>query len=347
MDAETGMEGRSGMNSGKRFMIATVDHMPPEWRGSVVAIGNFDGVHSGHQAVLAAARAEAAHIGAPLIMLTFEPHPRTFFRPQDPVFRLTPLAIKGAVAGATGVDGVLVMAFDAELSAMSADRFVRDILVGKLAIRHAVTGYDFHFGHKRQGTPDFLKQAGIVNEFGVTIVSEHGDEGGAVSSTRIRESLARGGVREASELLGWTWSVDGAIVHGEKRGRELGFPTANITLNPECRLRHGIYAVRFTCSDGSVHDGVASYGRRPTFDDGPALLETHLFSFSGDLYGQLALVSLVDWIRPELKFEKIADLVSRMEEDHVEATRMLERCAEMAPDPAIREFWAEHAVVRA
>ena len=329
------------MKAGQMMKVATPADIPQGLRGSVVAIGNFDGVHGGHQAVLAAARGQAAHVDAPLIMMTFEPHPRTFFMPHKPVFRLTPFEIKGAVASAIGVDGVLVMTFDADLSAMSAEAFVQDVLVDKLAIRHAVTGYDFHFGHKRQGTPDFLKEAGVLNGFGVTIVAEHGDEDGAVSSTRIREALSEGALREANDLLGWTWSTGGTIIHGEKRGRELGYPTANMALEPECRLRHGIYAARFTCADGSVHDGVASYGRRPTFDDGPALLETFLFDFDGDLYGQPALVSIVDWIRPEMKFDAVEALVEQMHDDSARTRAVLSGNTDMAPDPAIRSFWTE------
>ena len=322
-------------------IVADLAAIPKSWRNAVVAIGNFDGVHCGHQAVLAAARAQAAHIGAPLIMLTFEPHPRTYFRPQEPVFRLTPAAIKAAAAGAFGVDGVLVMSFDAELSAMSAEDFVRDILVDRLAIRHAVTGYDFHFGHRRQGTPEFLKSSGVLHQFGVTIVSEHGDEEGAVSSSRIRETLAEGAIAETNQLLGWTWSVSGTIHHGEKRGRELGYPTANMAPDPACRLRHGIYAVRFTRSDGTVHDGVASFGRRPTFDNGHPLLETYLFDFSGDLYGQAVLISLVAWIRPELKFDTVEDLISRMNDDSARTRSFLNEIQPTPIDSEIRDVWRQ------
>ncbi len=325
------------------LLLASLETMPPGWRNAVVAIGNFDGVHTGHQAVLAAARAEAARIGAPLIMMTFEPHPRTFFAPQAPIFRLTDANVKTAIACAAGVDGVLVLPFDGELSAMSAEDFVRGILLEQLAIRHAVTGYDFHFGHKRLGTPDFLKRAGAQHGFGVTIVAEHGDEGGAVSSSRIRGALADGAVGEAREMLGWTWSVAGEIRHGEKRGRALGFPTANMILDPACNLRHGIYAVHLTRRDGSVQDGVASFGRRPTFDNGPPLLETYLFDFSGDLYGQTVLVSLAGWIRPELKFDDVEALIAQMTRDSAEARACL--CGEQtAPlDNDVPRVWLQLA----
>jgi riboflavin kinase/FMN adenylyltransferase len=329
--------------AGPSPLLARFDAMPNGWRDAVVAIGNFDGVHSGHQAVLAAARAQAEHIGVPMIMLTFEPHPRTFFQPDRPLFRLTPAETKAAVASACGVDGVLVLPFDAALSATSADDFVDQILIDRLAIRHAVTGYDFHFGHKRLGTPDYLQRAGVLNGFGVTIVAEHGDESGAVSSSRIRGALTEGAVPAANQMLGWTWSVAGEIRHGEKRGRELGYPTANMSLDPACGLRHGIYAVRFIRADGTHHNGVASFGRRPTFDNGHPLLETHLFDFSGDLYGETALVSLADWIRPELKFDSVDALVTQMDDDSARARTRLGDTPAGPMDADIHRLWARIA----
>ncbi|HSM41889.1 MAG TPA: bifunctional riboflavin kinase/FAD synthetase [Afifellaceae bacterium] len=320
-------------------VLARFDALPAAWRGAVVAIGNFDGVHTGHQVVLAAAKAEAERESEPLVMLTFEPHPRTLFQPDSPVFRLTDETVKAAVACACGVDGVLVLPFDAALSAMSADDFVSRILIDRLAIRHAVTGYDFHFGHKRQGTPDFLRQAGVDRGFGVTIVAEHGDEGGAVSSSRIRDRLSDGDIAEANRMLGWAWSVSGEVLHGEKRGRDLGYPTANMTLDPACRLRHGIYAVRFTRADGTVHDGVASYGRRPMFDNGRPLLETHMFDFDGDIYGETVLATLQGWIRPEAKFESVDALVAQMHRDSAEARDCLKADPASAVDEAVRDSW--------
>lgn len=324
-------------------VLARFDAMPSEWRGAAVAIGNFDGVHTGHQAVLAAAKAEAQRASEPLVMLTFEPHPRTFFQPDSPVFRLTSETVKAAVASACGVDGVLVLPFDAALSAMSADDFVSIFLVERLAIRHAVTGYDFHFGHKRQGTPDFLRRAGEARGFGVTIVAEHGDEGGAVSSSRIRDRLADGDVAEANRMLGWAWSVSGEVLHGEKRGRDLGYPTANLALDPACRLRHGIYAVRFTRAGGSVHDGVASFGRRPMFDNGRPLLETHIFDFDNDLYGETVLVTLLGWIRPEAKFGSVDALIAQMDVDSAEARALLGASPASATDEAVRANWVRIA----
>ncbi|MHA1189043.1 MAG: riboflavin biosynthesis protein RibF [Alphaproteobacteria bacterium] len=247
-------------------LLSGLHNLPDAWRGAVIAIGNFDGVHRGHQAVLSAARATAQHHGVPCIAITFEPHPRTFFGPAKPVFRLTRAPAKAARLRTQNMDGTLVLPFDADLAAMSAEDFVRDIMVEKLAIRHAVTGYNFHFGHKRQGTPDYLVRAGAMNDFGVTLVTEFGDEAGAISSSRVRAALAEGALDTARELLGWDWSVIATVIEGEKRGRELGFPTANMALNPACRLAHGIYAVRYERQNGDCHDGVASFGRRPTFD---------------------------------------------------------------------------------
>ncbi|SEP64815.1 riboflavin kinase / FMN adenylyltransferase [Faunimonas pinastri] len=322
---------------------APYDATPPGWRGAVVAIGNFDGVHSGHRAVLARARAEADALGSRLIMLTFDPHPRAFFAPGKPFFSLTPGPLKAAVAKACGVDGTIVVPFDRDLSLMSADDFVSHILVGHLDVRHAVAGHDFHFGHGRQGTPEFLQAAGARQGFGVTIVEEFGDETGPVSSTRIREKLSHGDIRGANELLGWRWSAAGTVIHGDKRGRVLGYPTANMALDPGCELQHGIYAVRFVTADGHVHGGAASFGRRPTFDNGRILLETFLFDFSGDLYDQRALVSLVDYVRPELRFERIEDLVTQMDADSLQCRATLQNDRPNAIDKGIYALWPRAA----
>ena len=319
--------------------IARFDAVPAAWRGAVVAIGNFDGVHSGHQAVLKAAEAEAEHLGVRCIVLTFEPHPRTFFAPAKPVFRLTPANIKAALISALGFDGTLVMIFDSDVAGMEAEEFVTKIQLEKLAVRHAVTGYDFHFGHNRRGTPKFLQESGLMHGFGVTVVAEHGDEGGAVSSSRIRQALGEGDIVHANSLLGWSWSVSGDIVHGDKRGRDLGYPTANMALSPDTALRHGIYAVRFVRASGEVHDGVANFGRRPTFDNGRPLLETFVFDFNGDLYGETAMVSPIGWIRPEQAFASPEALVAQMDRDSAAARALL---AETPPTPLDRklvEIW--------
>ncbi len=304
--------------------VATLETLPENWRGSVVAIGNFDGMHRGHQAVLTAARAEAEHLGVPCIVLTFEPHPRAFFSGR-PLFRLTPPPLKGALAAALGLDGTLVLGFDRALAEKSAEDFVREVLVERLAIRAAVTGHDFHFGKARRGTPRFLADQGILNGFSVTIVSAFEEGEAPVSATRIRAALGAGDVSSAAGLLGWHYAVEGEIVHGDARGRDLGYPTANMALDPASELKHGIYAVRLLRPDGTLLDGVASYGRRPTFGGGEPLLETFAFDFSGDLYGEKVLVALYGFIRPEEKFASVEELVARMDQDSIDARALLER----------------------
>ena len=304
----------------------------------MVAIGNFDGVHRGHQAVLAAALAEAEHLKVPCIMLTFEPHPRAFFSGRR-VFRLTPAPLKAALAAALGVDGTLVLPFDRALADMSAEDFVREVLIQKLGIRAAVTGYDFHFGKARRGTPQFLADQGALNAFPVTIVNAMEEEGAAVSATRIRAALAQGEVGQAAKLLGWHFAVAGTIVHGEKRGRELGYPTANMALDPASELFNGIYAVRMLRRDGSLLDGVASYGRRPTFGGGEPLLETFVFDFSGDLYDEEVLVAFYGFIRPEEKFASVEELVARMEQDSIDARALLERTQAGVLDRSVYREW--------
>ena len=319
--------------------IAHFDAVPETWRGAVVAIGNFDGVHCGHQAVLKAAEAEARHLGVRCIVLTFEPHPRTFFAPAKPVFRLTPATLKATVIAALDLDGTLVMSFDGDVAGMEAEGFVTGILLDRLAARHVVTGYDFHFGHNRKGTPRFLQESGLMHGFGVTVVAEHGDEEGAVSSSRIRQALGEGDIAHANELFGWSWSVCGDVVHGDKRGRDLGYPTANMALSPDTGLRHGIYAVRFARASGDVHDGVANFGRRPTFDNGRPLLETFLFDFQGDLYGEAALVSLVGWIRAEEAFASPQALIDQMDRDSAAAKACLAETPPTPIDARVVEIW--------
>jgi riboflavin kinase/FMN adenylyltransferase len=283
-------------------------------KGAIAAIGNFDGVHRGHRAVIDAAIARAAALKCPAIAVTFEPHPRAVLRPAEPVFRLTDETGKLRLLAATGLAGALVLTFDAAFAALSAEAFVRDILVGRLAIRGATIGFDFHFGHRRAGSPEFLAAEGERLGFSVEAAPPLEDEGRPVSSSSIRAALAEGRVVEAAELLGYPWFVTGRVVRGEQRGRDLGFPTANLALGPACGLKHGIYAVRARVGD-PLHDGVASFGTRPTFDDGAPLLEVHLFDFAGDLYGAEIDVAFIGWIRAESKFETAEALVRRMDED--------------------------------
>ena len=240
-------------------------------------------------------------LGRKAAALTFSPHPRLFLRPQDPLFQLSSERDKLRLLAATGLDGAIVMRFDAALAATSAEDFIEKILVGALGIGGAAIGFDFHFGKNRAGSPDFLAEQGARLGFAVDVVPPLEDEGRPVSSGAVRAALAAGRVVEAAELLGAPWFVSGEVIHGDKRGRELGFPTANLKLDPSCGLKHGIYAVRVDI-DGMRYDGVASFGRRPMFDDGAPLLEVFLFDFDGDLYGQTIDVAFIGWIRQEQKF---------------------------------------------
>jgi riboflavin kinase / FMN adenylyltransferase len=289
-------------------------HQVDALTGGVVAIGNFDGVHRGHRAVIAAAVDRAMALGRPAVALTFEPHPRRLLRPDEPMFRLSDEAAKLRLLAATGLDGAVVLTFDAALAELSAEDFIARILVERLAAAGAAIGFDFHYGKDRSGSPAFLVAEGRRHGFPVEIVPPLEDEGRAVSSSAIRAALAAGRVVEAAELLGNPWFVSAPVAHGDARGRELGYPTANLKLDPGCGLKFGIYAVRVGF-EGRRYDGVASFGRRPTFDDGPPLLEVHLFDFSGDLYAASIDVAFLAWIRSELKFASVAGLVHRMEED--------------------------------
>jgi len=313
------------------FVVARNNGPVPEaLRKAVVAIGNFDGVHRGHRAVISTATARARAAGAPAAALTFEPHPRSYFQPHEPSFRLSSEAGKLRLLAATDLNGAIVLTFDAALANLSAEEFVTRILIERLRISGAVIGYNFHFGKERSGTPEFLIAQGARHGFTVDMVSPFELDGLRVSSGGVRAALAAGHVTDADELLGYPWFVTGQVVHGDKRGRELGYPTANLRLDPECALRHGIYAVRVGIS-GQRYDGVASFGRRPMFDIGAVLLEVFLFDFAGDLYGAVLDVAFVAWIRPELKFDSIEDLIRRMDEDSRLARAALARTLDAFP----------------
>ena len=298
--------------------------------GAVVAIGNFDGVHRGHRAVIGAALKRAKELGRKAAALTFVPHPRLFLRPQEPLFQLSSEHAKLRLLAATGLDGAIVMTFDAALAATPAEDFVAKILVGALGIGGAAIGFDFHFGKNRAGSPAFLAEQGARFSFAVDVMPPLEDEGRPVSSGAVRAALAAGRVVEATELLGAPWFVSGEVIHGDKRGRELGFPTANLKLDPSCGLKHGIYAVRVDIA-GKRHDGVASFGRRPMFDDGAPLLEVFLFDFDGDLYGQAIDVAFIGWIRHEQKFESIETLKRHMMADAAQARDGLKRAGKAFP----------------
>jgi riboflavin kinase/FMN adenylyltransferase len=291
----------------------------------VVAIGNFDGVHRGHQAVLGRALEEAERRGVPALVLTFEPHPRKVFRPDQPLFVLTPPPMKARLLSLLGFDAMVEQAFTRAFAAQSPETFITDVLERCLGVTHVVTGFDFHFGKDRQGGPAYLMEAGERHGFGVTLVDAFRDEGtDVISSSRIRKLLTERDVAEAAGLLGYRFTVEAEVVGGQQLGRTLGFPTANMALPADTALRHGIYAVRFRRADGTLHDGVANFGRRPTVDDnGAPLLETFVFDFSGDLYGETCAVSLFGRLRGEVKFDGLDALVAQMKRDDAEARALL------------------------
>ncbi len=294
-------------------------------KGVVVAIGNFDGIHRGHQAVLELAKGIARSERRPALVMTFEPHPRSVFNPDSPVFRLTPIALKAKIIEILGFDGVIVVPFSREFAGTSAETFVSDILLEKLDVGHVVTGYDFHFGAKRVGTPSYLQQAGQENEFGVTTLPSFNDESAEpVSSSRVRRALECGDVAEAAGLLGYRWNFAGKVQKGKQLGRTLGFPTANLETPASCRLAHGIYAVRLRRQSGEIHDGVASFGRRPTFDNGVVILEAFVFDFDEDIYDETVSVSLFGYLRGEEKFDNVEELVEQMQLDAREAKALLQ-----------------------
>ncbi|WP_421913609.1 bifunctional riboflavin kinase/FAD synthetase [Mesorhizobium sp.] len=305
--------------------ISAVSPLPAHLRGGVVAIGNFDGVHRGHQAVLERALAEARRLGVPALVLTFEPHPRKVFRPDIPLCVLTPPPMKARLLAQLGFAALVEQPFDRAFASLSAEAFVTDVLDTNLGVTHAVTGFDFHFGKDRQGGPAYLMAAGERHGFGVTLVDAFRDEGAeVVSSSRIRALLSEGDVAEAAGLLGYRFTVEGKVIGGQQLGRTLGFPTANMRLSAETTLKEGIYAVRFRRADGTIQDGVASFGRRPTVDDnGAPLLETFVFDFSGDLYGEICRVSFFGFLRSEVKFDGLDALVAQMKSDEAEARALL------------------------
>lgn len=299
--------------------------LPENLRGGVIAIGNFDGVHRGHRAVLERALELARSRGVPALVLTFEPHPRTIFKPDEPVFRLSPASLKARLLEAEGFQSVIEYPFDHDFSQRSADEFVKSILSDWLGASAVVTGFDFHFGKDREGGPAFLMEAGKRYGFDVALIDAFRDEGAeVVSSSRVRTLLMQGDVVGAAGLLGYRYTVEAKVIKGQQLGRTLGYPTANMALPPETALKAGIYAVRFRRADGTLHDGVASFGYRPTVtENGAALLETFVFDFSGDLYGETCAVSFFGHLRDELKFDGLEPLVAQIKRDEEEARALL------------------------
>jgi riboflavin kinase/FMN adenylyltransferase len=301
--------------------------LTPEHRGCVVALGNFDGVHLGHQEVILTARRIAAELGVTHGVMTFEPHPRSLFNPNQPPFRLTPFRVKSRLIETLGTEMLLVPHFDAAFAAITAREFVEEVLVDCMAARHVVVGYDYVFGKGRQGTGAFLQKAADELGFGVTVVPPVMAPGGETySSTAVRDALVSGRPSDAAKLLGHYWEVEGRVEHGDARGRTLGFPTANLHLGEYQRPAVGVYSVRAGIDMGATthwHDGVANFGHRPTFDKTDELLEVHLIDFAGDLYGRHLRVALIDYIRGERRFAGLDELKAQIAVDVEEARHLL------------------------
>jgi riboflavin kinase/FMN adenylyltransferase len=302
--------------------------VPDAFKGAVVAVGNFDGVHRGHQALIAEAKRLADERGAPLGVLAFEPHPQEFFRPSPVSFRLTPFRAKARLLAGLGADVLYALAFDAEMAAKSAEDFVMGVLVEGLGVGAIVVGKDFQFGKGRAGNTTVLAYMGEMEGFGVTIfdpVIAHDHD--KISSTEIRDALKAGKPEVATKLLGHHWSVEARVEHGDKRGRTIGFPTANMRLVDVLKPAFGVYAVRAKVLDNdqvlSEHDGVANFGIRPMFQSEVPLLETYLFDFDGDLYGRHMAVELIAYIRPEAKFSDLAALKAQIARDSDAAHKLL------------------------
>ena len=291
--------------------------LPAEARGAVVALGNFDGVHRGHQALIGKARGLADDAGAKLVAVVFEPYPREFFRPDAEPFRLTPFRAKSRLLDALGVDFLIELHFDAAMAATQAPDFVAEVLVKELAVSHVVVGEDFRFGKGRSGDAVTLAYMGEMEGFGVTVFAPlAAGSDRKISSSRIRAALREGHPDEAARLLGHWWSVEGVVVPGDKRGRSIGIPTANLHVKGTLVPAFGVYAVRVHIgAEAKIYDGVANFGLRPTFAVSEPLLEAHLFDFTGEFYGEWVRVELIAYLRPERKFESLEALKAQIAVD--------------------------------
>jgi riboflavin kinase / FMN adenylyltransferase len=297
--------------------------VPERLRGGIVALGNFDGFHLGHQAVVARAVERARAERRPVLAATFDPHPVRHFKPDTPPFRLTSLDQRERLFAAAGADAMIVFHFGAELAATGAEEFADERLVRLIGAAGVVTGEDFTYGRGRAGNVDVLAEAGRRLGFSVDSVGPVSDGQGPVSSSRIRDALAAGNLAEAARLLSRPFAIEGVVEHGDKRGRSIGYPTANIALGPYLRPRFGIYAVRGRLVDGQVLDGAANLGIRPTFEPPKELLEPYFFDFDGDLYGETVEVELIAFLRPEARFDSLEALKAQMAADCDDAKRRL------------------------
>ena len=299
--------------------------VPAHLRGAVIALGNFDGFHIGHQAVVARAIAKAKADGRPAIVATFDPHPVRLFQPDAAPFRLTTLDQRQRLFAEAGADAMLVFHFNRELASRTADEFVA-MLAQDFGATGVVTGEDFTFGKGRSGTINVLRDLGAPLGLSAEAVAPVTDAGGEViSSSRIRDALVAGDCATATRLLSRPFAIEGAVIHGDKRGRTIGFPTANMELGPYLRPAYGIYAVRVRLPDGRVVGGAANLGIRPTFDPPKELLETYVFDWSGDLYDQTVEVALIERLRGEAKFDSLDALTAQMDADVVQARVVLKQ----------------------
>ncbi|HXS49037.1 MAG TPA: bifunctional riboflavin kinase/FAD synthetase [Sphingomicrobium sp.] len=297
--------------------------VPDRLKGSILALGNFDGFHLGHQAVVSRAVARAFHERRPVIVATFDPHPVRFFKPDVPPFRLTSLDQREALFSHAGADAMLVFEFNERLRSTSAEDFVNELVAKRIGAAGVVTGDDFGFGKGRTGNVEVLRQLAAGRGIAAEAVAPVVLDGVRVSSGRVREALIAGDIATATHLLTRDFTIEGAVEAGDARGRKLGYPTANLTLGDYQRPKYGIYAVRVTLEDGSERAGVASLGVRPTFDPPQELLEAHLFGFDGDLYGRKIEVALHAFIREERKFDSVDALVAEMRDDEAKARKLL------------------------
>ena len=299
-------------------------NLPPELKGAAVAIGAFDGVHRGHQAVIAKAAQAARDLAAPLAVVSFDPHPRRWFQPAAAPFRLMSPGQMGRALAPLGVKRLYLLPFDADMAAMSDETFAREVLSGGLGVRHAAVGFDFTFGKGRTGSPEALRRYGAELGFTVSVADRVDDAGGLkLSSSAVREALHAGDMARATAILGRPFAIEGEVVHGDKRGRTIGVPTANVPLGDYMRPAFGIYAVRVRLPDGRRFDGVASLGVRPMFRTDEPLLEVWLFDFSGELYGQTVETELVAFLRPEMNFDDLDALRAQIDRDAADARAVL------------------------
>lgn len=306
------------------IVVTGGDELADNLRGGAIALGNFDGVHRGHQQVIGAAINWARQHGRPSLVGTFAPHPAQYFLPEKPSFALNSPQQKLALFESLGVDATIVIPFDADLARLSAAEFARDWLAARLGIAHAVTGMDFTFGKGRTGDIQQLAELGRQLGFTTMAVPPVTDQTGVISSTRVRQALTAGDPVEAAKLLGRPFAIRGPVIHGEKRGRTIGVPTANQQLGAYVRPRYGVYAVRVQLPDGSLRNGVANLGVRPMFDPPQLLLETWIFDWLGDLYGDEIEVQLIQWLRPELQLDGLEALKAQIRVDELAAREILE-----------------------